>query len=472
MGGIRSKANLIEWKTGLSTRAADLLHVPETARRWLGLLERVEVPTVPSAKSAREEAIVLLQVGSEVEHALLLQYLFAAYSLRSEDPTASGWRMTLKTIAKQEMGHLITVQNLLLSLGAAVHFDREDFPLHPTLYPFPVLLEPLSQESLAKYVAAEMPMLDSITDKNLHNHVAEILAEANFSAHQDVHRVGMIYSYLYWLFRATDERLLDEPWKGFVPDPGFTRWHIADADFVPVAATAFSTRDEWSPPTGVNIDLCFPRQEALKAIYRIAAQGEGTPQTAGSHFEMFLALYDGFAAFPGEKPVLPVACNPSTTAAKGSGGISETRSLITDATSLGLAQLLNLRYEVLLLCITRGTQESKTDPTGVRIALINWALNEMANIDLLGSALAGAPLSSIASGAGTPKNAGPPFELIDAPLPSEPLVQWRLLKDLINRSDQLLKQLGDAATKIFNTDTLDDQSTRKLVDQQIAGVKP
>jgi rubrerythrin len=471
MAGVLSKASLVEWRTGMSTRVVDFLYVPDTAKRWFGLLERVEVPTVPTARSAKEEAIVLLQVGAEVEHALLLQYLFAAYSLRSDNPVAAGWRKTLLIIAKQEMGHLITVQNLLLSLGTAVHFDREDFPLHPALYPFPVLLEPLSQESLAKYVVAEMPMLESITNTTLHNHIAAIMAQANTSAHQDVHRVGMIYSYLYWLFRRDDKGTADEPWNDFVPDPAFSQWHIADEDFVPAAAAAFSTRDEWNPPAGVNVDPGLPRQEALKAIYGIAAQGEGAPQQAGSHFEKFLALYDGFAAFPGAKPVLPVVPNPSTTSLAVTGGAPESRSLITDPTSLGLATLLNLRYEILLLCITRGAQESKTNPPGVRAALIGWALAEMSNINLLGPALASAPLDQVvpAAGVGTPKNAGAPFELTDAPLPSDAGAQWRLLKDLIDRSDRLLKQLGPAATSILNTDTLDDQSTRSLVDQQIAG---
>jgi hypothetical protein len=54
------------------------------------------------------------------------------------------WRKSLTTIACQEMAHLITVPNLLRALKAPGHFGRENFPLHLGLYPFPVILEPLS----------------------------------------------------------------------------------------------------------------------------------------------------------------------------------------------------------------------------------------------------------------------------------------------------------------------------------------
>ena len=38
------------------------------------------------------------------------------------------WQETILGVAKEEMGHLITVQNLLTVLGAARQFDRDDYP--------------------------------------------------------------------------------------------------------------------------------------------------------------------------------------------------------------------------------------------------------------------------------------------------------------------------------------------------------
>ena len=59
------------------------------------------------------------------------------------------WQETILGIAKEEMGHLITVQNLLTVLGAARQFDRDDYPNISPLYPFGFRLEPISLESLA-----------------------------------------------------------------------------------------------------------------------------------------------------------------------------------------------------------------------------------------------------------------------------------------------------------------------------------
>ena len=52
----------------------------------------------------------------------------------------------------------MSAQNLLLALGAPLNFDREDYPFNK-LYPFPLELRPISVQSLARYVLAEMPIL-------------------------------------------------------------------------------------------------------------------------------------------------------------------------------------------------------------------------------------------------------------------------------------------------------------------------
>src|SRR5438105_14568049 len=74
----------------------------------------------------RDEAVFLLHAAAEVEHALMVQYLYAAYSLR-EGFTGPGapselnsWRRTLVQIAREEMAHLLTVQNLLHLIGGSL----------------------------------------------------------------------------------------------------------------------------------------------------------------------------------------------------------------------------------------------------------------------------------------------------------------------------------------------------------------
>src|SRR5262249_34700218 len=72
---------------------------------------------LPAAR-ARDAAIFLLHTAAEIEHALLVQYLYAAYSLGDpKDKTLRAWQDSIVTIAKQEMSHLMTVQGLLRFLG-------------------------------------------------------------------------------------------------------------------------------------------------------------------------------------------------------------------------------------------------------------------------------------------------------------------------------------------------------------------
>src|SRR6059058_2028997 len=94
------------------------------------------------ALTAHDGAVFLLHVAAEVEHALMAQYLYAAWSLGGPQIPASRrdeveqWRRTILQIARQEMAHLLTVQNILLLLGGPPNFEREDYPFRSDLYPF------------------------------------------------------------------------------------------------------------------------------------------------------------------------------------------------------------------------------------------------------------------------------------------------------------------------------------------------
>jgi len=79
--------------------------------------------------SAKDETIFLLHTAAEIEHSLMVQYLYSAFSLPSISPQREWFDILLK-IAIQEMGHLMAVQNMLLGLGAPLNFEREDFPFN------------------------------------------------------------------------------------------------------------------------------------------------------------------------------------------------------------------------------------------------------------------------------------------------------------------------------------------------------
>ena len=96
---------------------------------------------IPPEFSGRDYAIFLLRIAAEVEHSLMAQYLFAAYSLGGPDVPAAleddvrAWQETILGIAKEEMGHLITVQNLLTVLGAAAPVRPRGLPEQQPVLP-------------------------------------------------------------------------------------------------------------------------------------------------------------------------------------------------------------------------------------------------------------------------------------------------------------------------------------------------
>lgn len=107
------------------------------------------------------ELMRLLREGAEIEHAVMLQYLYAAFSVKDQyqrligfgNPTADN----ILGVAVQEMQHMGAVNRFLIALGGSPHVARQDFPYEPDIYPFPFMLEPLSRKAVAKYAYLEGP---------------------------------------------------------------------------------------------------------------------------------------------------------------------------------------------------------------------------------------------------------------------------------------------------------------------------
>ena len=116
----------------------------------------------------REALIYTLGKAAELEHLVMLQYLFAAFSLKQtvdEGLTpetlaaVQRWRRTLLEISAQEMLHLALVQNLLTAVGAAPRFARPNFPMRAYAYPAGVRIElmPFGEAALRHFAFLERP---------------------------------------------------------------------------------------------------------------------------------------------------------------------------------------------------------------------------------------------------------------------------------------------------------------------------
>ncbi|MFD9048209.1 2Fe-2S iron-sulfur cluster-binding protein [Streptomyces zaomyceticus] len=148
---------------------------PPTAAPPLGNRAMRTVPRLSAEESQRLgytpmfddptlELIRLLRDGAEIEHSLLVQYLYAAFSVKvPRFLQLAGWPshryggrpLHLMGVAIEEMTHLDIVNSLLVELGSAPHLGRQQFPYEQDIYPFDFVLEPLSLHSLAKYVYVE-----------------------------------------------------------------------------------------------------------------------------------------------------------------------------------------------------------------------------------------------------------------------------------------------------------------------------
>src|SRR5579863_580645 len=125
-------------------------------------------PEAPFVIEHREALIYILCQAAELEHGIMAQYLFAAFSLKqsaaegltdAEAAAVQRWRKQIMHIAAQEMLHLALVQNLLSAIGAAPHLSRPNFPQPASHYPAGVTLTllPFGEDALRHFMFLERP---------------------------------------------------------------------------------------------------------------------------------------------------------------------------------------------------------------------------------------------------------------------------------------------------------------------------
>lgn len=343
----------------------------------------IELPDLTPWPEPAGKARILLESAAEVEHALMVQYLYAAYSLKGagdvEEParkaaldetSPASWPQVLLGIAREEMGHLMTVQNLLLLLGLPPNLEREDFPPQKNLYPFSLHLEPISRLSLAKYVVAEAPGdAEGIED------IRELARE---SAGGAINRVGVLYGLLGLVFAREEDvpaggsgsadwdRILRELAQAAYEQAPPDAWHLPDDAFRPGSTALQADPEDWEVGD-LRVHRVGDRAAAAQAIRDVGEQGEG-PTTAGerSHFQRFLAVYrggDGLPPFPAGEwaPARSVPTDPKVDAD------------FSDLRTRRWAQIADIRYALLL-----GFVEHYLRITGgERAILTGWIVAEM-----------------------------------------------------------------------------------------------
>ncbi len=369
--------------------------------------------------SPRDEAIFLLHTAAEIEHALMVQYLYAAWSLPPDGSAVVGrWRRDILQIAREEMAHFASVQNLLRFIGGPLNFDREDFPFRTAFYPFPFRLEPLGRASLARYIAAEMPAEPDVDPRLIDEVVRLTTGEENG---QPVNRVGALYNRLTTLF-ADDQKLPDGRFRPDTADDiqALPARYRADVGRGPLYLRAVRTRDE-----------------ALSLLADIASQGEGEENLPRSHFLMFVDIFDAWPAGDEGAPSLDVPTHPNTTSTgSGSDDADLAGGRITHPRAGAWASVFDQHYRMLLSWLQHALLSRTRDTASSGLSLRAFA--EMLVLSDVGGLLTALPRTENGSG-----RAGAPFELpYSLAFPDLPGDRWDYHRELVAVARAQLDALG------------------------------
>jgi hypothetical protein len=398
-------------------------------------LEPAKRPELPPEFTWREYTVFLLTIAAQIEHSLMVQYLYAAYSLGGpqvppdQHENVAAWRQTILGIAKEEMGHLVTVQNTLRFLGAPLALDREDYPWDSQLAPYPFTLERLTRASLAKYIVVESPEQwpsdVTVEEREEIEHLA-----SGYGGSQ-INRVGALYTHLIELMGD--------------------RKRLATSDFHPETYPLQASWDEWGRGYGkgargssvagttttpdVLVIRMASRPDALQALRAVAEQGEaaGTASAAEperSHFRRFLEI---FRHFPKDGSWDPARQLPRNPIAPGLVAGPQQTPIVNEEGGLW-ANIFNLRYRMLLSHLGH-TYHASSNPSAVnrRGLVINRMFGEMYNLRSVAAVLVQLPLGSGA------EQCGPPFQMpYTLQLPDTEAGFWTLHLDLIAAAAALL----------------------------------
>ncbi len=403
--------------------------------------------------TTKAELIDALNVAAELEHLLMCQYLFAAFSLkRSPEEGLSSvqaeqvrrWGSKVTLVARQEMEHLGLVMNLLSAIGAQPMFKRPNFPQRRNLFPGADLLQtltPFSRETMRRFVHFEQPHPQPAPDYcsmptrgagALYAHIehrreqrasraTETLqgsADVQFTSVQD------LYEQLIAGFEATERAIGAE--QLFSGNPNRQIWGGPTS---PLAGTMNDLSQY-----GLDLTRVSDGASARAAMQKILIQGEGTFGDARyiehTHYCLFASVLDELPA--DWSPSRPVVENPMLHH-HADVLHSKRVHLITCSETRGVAELSNECYELMLrMLLTLYSLDGDNDE---RAAFMDAAFFPM--MTMFVRPLAEILTSLPAFDDGRPGNAGPGFELPAGCVIAVPPKQCEAFIEIQQKLDEL-----------------------------------
>jgi CDGSH-type Zn-finger protein/truncated hemoglobin YjbI len=383
-------------------------------------------PEAPFVIEHREALIYMLCEAAELEHGIMCQYLFAAFSLKQREEegltteeleAVTRWRRAISHVATEEMLHLALVHNLLSALGAAPHLGRPNLPAPARHYPAGVnlTLVPFGEQALRHFMFLERPEGMALKgakgiDAPVHDAVP-LTSERDIAPHlQDFATVGHLY-------RSIEQGI------AHLAEKFGERWLFVG----PPRAQASSENFRWPELVAVT-DLASAQQ----AIDTILEQGEGARgHWEQAHFGQFVKILDEYrgmiASNPSFDPVRPVMFATVRPCEH-----DDSVPLIGDRVASRCVDLFNVSYEVLLQMLERyfaHTEETDAELATLAdttIALMVTVLKPLGDL-----------ITTLPAGPNHPGlNAGPSFELFyesDYLMPHREAA-WTLLEERLREA--------------------------------------
>jgi CDGSH-type Zn-finger protein/truncated hemoglobin YjbI/ferredoxin len=401
-------------------------------------------PEAPFVIEHREALIYMLCQAAELEHGIMCQYLFAAFSLK--ESTAEGlsaaeleavtrWRGAVSHVATEEMLHLALVHNLLSAIGAAPHFARPNFPAPAHHYPPGVnlTLVPFGEPALRHFIFLERP--EGMELKGAAEIDAPVEEAVPLMGEGDIVPELQDFATVGHLYRSIEQGVA----------------HLAEKFgerglFVgPPRAQATSANFRWPELVAVT-----GVESAQQAIDTILEQGEGARgDWQHAHFGQFVEILDEYRQLRNQNPAFdPV--RPVLFATVRPGERGEGIPLIGDELTARCTDLFNVGYEILLQTFER--YFAHTEETDAQLATLAEATVALMLRVLkpLGSVITALPVGPEHPG----MTAGPSFELFyetDYLMPHREAA-WALLEERLRDAVAFCRGLqGDAGEPLATT---------------------
>jgi hypothetical protein len=406
--------------------------------------------------TTREQLIEALHTAAELEHDLMCQYLFAAYSMKRS--TAEGgidavqleqirrWGSLITSVARQEMEHMGLVLNMLSAIGGTPYFTRPNFPQKTSYYgraDIELTLTRFNTDTIKRFQFFEQPhpapeagwcqraqgsaagsvrtqvRAGTLTTENLQAAALD-QADIRFSSVQDLY-LKILEGFVNVTRKIGEASLFtgsakEQVWGG----PGSTYegsmddLNQYDMDFIPVT----------------NL------QSASNAVFIILEQGEGVSVLSNyvehTHYCIFTNMLDGmkkegFETEGSLEAARPVVSNPMTVIHP------HTRkrevNLITNTDAREVAELFNNCYELMLLMMmflysnnNKTAQQATSLMNAIFFPLMTMFIRPLSEV-----------LTLMPAFTDKPGNAGPGFELsTDVLLLPPPDYAWKIFQERLD----------------------------------------